>query len=117
MSVSDKANTLRAQDHGHPPVICLHANGIDRCDTAGCNGCGWSEGGVSYTLNTIDHHAVCYEISAGAVRNEYKDICQTLRSRMGTGEGNVPLALIWSNHEESELPDTLGCTEQTDIHR
>lgn len=45
MSVSDKANTLRAQDHGHPPVICLQANGIDRCDTAGCNGCGWSEGG------------------------------------------------------------------------
>ena len=22
MSVSDKANTLRAQDHGHPPVVC-----------------------------------------------------------------------------------------------
>ena len=26
-------------------VICLQANGIDRCDTAGCNRCGWSEGG------------------------------------------------------------------------
>lgn len=27
MSVSDKANTLRAQDHGHPPIICLEGNG------------------------------------------------------------------------------------------
>ena len=27
MSVSDKANCLRAQDHGHPPVICLEGNG------------------------------------------------------------------------------------------
>ena len=24
MSVSDKANTLRAQDHGHPPIICMN---------------------------------------------------------------------------------------------
>ena len=41
----EKTATLRAQAN-HPPVICLQANGIDRCDTAGCNGCGWNEGGV-----------------------------------------------------------------------
>lgn len=29
-NVSDKANTLRAQDHGHPPVICLQGNKSDR---------------------------------------------------------------------------------------
>ena len=34
-------------------VICLQGNGIDRADTAGCNGRGWKEN-VSYTLNTID---------------------------------------------------------------
>lgn len=39
---------------------CLQGNGIDRADTAGCNGKGWAEN-VSYTLNTIDRHAVCYE--------------------------------------------------------
>jgi DNA (cytosine-5)-methyltransferase 1 len=32
------------------PVIALQANGIDRADTAGCNGCGWREN-ESYTLN------------------------------------------------------------------
>ena len=39
------------------PVICLQGNGIDRADTAGCNGKGWTED-VSYTLNTIDRPAV-----------------------------------------------------------
>lgn len=35
----------------------LQGNGIDRADTAGCNGRGWRED-VSYTLNTIDRPAV-----------------------------------------------------------
>lgn len=42
-----------------PPVYCIQGNCIDRADTAGCNGKGVKEG-VSYTLNTIDRHAVCY---------------------------------------------------------
>lgn len=40
-------------------AICLQGNGIDRADTAGCNGCGWRLG-EAYTLNTIDRHAVCF---------------------------------------------------------
>ena len=39
-------------------AICLQGNGIDRADTAGCNGCGWRMG-EAYTPNTIDRHAVC----------------------------------------------------------
>ena len=42
-----------------PPVYCIQGNCIDRADTAGGNGKGVKEG-VSYTLNTIDRHAVCY---------------------------------------------------------
>ena len=41
------------------PVYCLQGNGIDRADTAGCNGKGWRED-KCYTLNTIDRPAVCY---------------------------------------------------------
>lgn len=41
-------------------VFCLQGNGIDRADTAGCNGKGWTED-VSYTLNTIDRPAVALE--------------------------------------------------------
>ena len=43
--VMDKCGTLRANMGDNQPVICLQANGIDRADTAGCNGCGFSEGG------------------------------------------------------------------------
>ena len=40
-------------------VYCLQGNGIDRADTAGCNGKGWKED-TCYTLNTIDRPAVAY---------------------------------------------------------
>lgn len=48
---------------GNTPLItnqktfCIQGNAIDRADTAGCNGRGWTEG-VSYTLNTVDRPAV-----------------------------------------------------------
>lgn len=43
-------------------VYALQGNGIDRADTAGCNGRGWRED-ICYTLNTIDRgqNVVCYD--------------------------------------------------------
>lgn len=64
--LGNKAGALAAEAGVHQqtyvaqPVIALQANGIDRADTAGCDGCGWREN-ESYTLNTIDRHAVCYD--------------------------------------------------------
>ena len=56
------------------PVIALQGNGIDRADTAGCNGCGWRENEM-YTLNTIDRHAVCYQEKIGALQaRDYKGV-------------------------------------------
>lgn len=43
--------------HSTTKAYCLQGNGIDRADTAGCNGKGWRED-QSYTLNTIDRPAV-----------------------------------------------------------
>lgn len=43
-------------------TYCLQGNGIDRADTARCNGKGW-KADESYTLNTIDRPAVCAEVS------------------------------------------------------
>ena len=42
-------------------IFGLQGNGIDRADTAGCNGKGWRED-ACYTLNTIDRPAVCAEV-------------------------------------------------------
>ena len=60
LRTDDRAPTLTAaagMSGNNQPVICLQGNGIDRADTAGCNGKGWRED-VSYTLNTIDRPAV-----------------------------------------------------------
>ena len=45
------------------PVYCLQGNGIDRADTAGCNGKGWNDK-TCYTLNTIDRPAVAFDRAA-----------------------------------------------------
>ena len=50
--LEDKSPTITAaagMSGNNQPVICLQGNGIDRADTAGCNGRGWTEN-VSYTL-------------------------------------------------------------------
>ena len=88
--------TQQVAAENNQPVICIQGNCIDRADTAGCNGKGWTEN-VSYTLNTIDRPAV-----AMAVENHPNDsrvklsddgIVQTLSGRMGTGGGNTPMVL------------------------
>ena len=43
---------------GNNVAICIQGNCIDRADTAGCNGKGWRDDDVSFTLNTIDRPAV-----------------------------------------------------------
>lgn len=62
--VTDKCGTLRANMGDNQPAICypvtsIKGNFIDR-DTHQ-NGIGWNDGGVSYTLDATDRHAVCYK--------------------------------------------------------
>jgi DNA (cytosine-5)-methyltransferase 1 len=75
------------------PVISLQANGVDRADTAGCNGAGWRKN-ECYTLNTVDRHAVCFDMThACDVIRECGDVTPTLQNRMGTGGNQVPLTI------------------------
>lgn len=61
------------------PTYCIQGNCIDRADTAGCNGKGWTEN-VSYTLNTIDRPAVsCVDVG---FFNSYEEQATTLLARM-----------------------------------
>ena len=64
-------------------TYCLQGNGIDRANTAGCNGKGWKED-TCYTLNTIDRPAVAYVMqgfgdykesgkASGLKARDYKD--------------------------------------------
>lgn len=61
------------------PTYCIQGNCIDRADTAGCNGKGWTEN-VAYTLNTIDRPAVsCVDVG---FFNSYEEQATTLLARM-----------------------------------
>ena len=71
-----KAETNPTHDQ---PVYCLQGNGINRADTAGCNGAGWREG-ASYTLNTIDRPAVAYATDVGFL-NSIENTSPTLLAR------------------------------------
>lgn len=75
------------------PTYCIQGNCIDRADTAGCNGKGWTED-VCYTLNTIDRPAVM-AIEPGALSRgqgeRVWDKCPTLRAKMGDNQPCVVL--------------------------
>lgn len=60
------------------PTYCLQGNGINRSDTAGCNGKGVKEG-VCYTLNTIDRPAVADESEGYVVRRITPLECERLQ--------------------------------------
>lgn len=62
-------------------IFCLQGNGIDRADTAGCNGKGWTED-VSYTLNTIDRPAVCAALQAKSNGGFSYNLQNTVRTGM-----------------------------------
>lgn len=66
------------------PVYCLQGNGIDRADTAGCNGKGWKED-VGYTLNTIDRHAVAYSEEPVSLIGSRVSSCLMARNYKGIG--------------------------------
>ena len=53
------APTLIAGQETHT-VYALQGNGIDRADTARCNGAGWRENEM-YTLDTIDRPAIAFQ--------------------------------------------------------
>ena len=89
-------------------VWCLQGNGIDRADTAGCNGRGWRED-VSYTLNTIDRPAVCYDMThANDVIRDCGHICPTLQGRMGTGGNQIPICIGNGQVDQLRMSDKVG---------
>lgn len=81
------------------PVIALQGNGIDRSDTAGCNGCGWREGEM-HTLNTIDIPAVVYP-----------DIAKTLEARFDSSpcidRGQNVICYDARNHNAQDISGTI----------
>lgn len=114
-----RANELVVEDR---PVICLQGNGIDRADTAGCNGKGWNDE-TCYTLNTIDRPAVAYGIDRAAYnqgQNAKYDF-SVLEEQQPTTVARGPGAVTYSSSKasfvtrgEEELASTLVATDYKD---
>lgn len=85
------------------PVYCLQGNGIDRADTAGCNGKGWKED-VCYTLNTVDRPAVAYSVSENGSQAVWisKEVASTLTTGGGKpGQGYCCVLVDKNDGDES----------------
>ena len=84
--------TLRAAASGTnraPSVVyCLQGNTIDR--RAAQNGAGITEG-ISYTINTVDRHAVVYRQHKFG---EYREGIGTLTAGMGAGHTGETIAVV-----------------------
>lgn len=97
-------------------IFCLQGNGIDRADTADCNGKGWREN-VSYTLNTIDRPAVVALDMAHAcdVIRQRGEIVPSLQARMGTGGNQVPLTYQMNGFGDYRAAEVASSCKQRDF--
>ena len=98
----DKSGTLGTGND--QTIFCLQGNGIDRADTAGCNGKGWRED-TSYTLNTIDRPAVCagFKPNNGEKARSIgyaEEQSTTLNAECG---GNKPAVLVFATNQREEV--------------
>ena len=93
-------------------AICIQGNCIDRADTAGCNGKGWRDDDVSFTLNTIDRAAVLYQPRSAMEENrEESDVKNAIRA----GESKSSHALV-ECYDARENGDGKTCPTITGDH-
>ena len=94
-------------------VYCLQGNGIDRADTAGCNGRGWRTD-ASYTLNTLDRPAVALDC-----RNlNGSDVSATLQAKAGGGHSlnyQNPVVYDCRGNGEGEIAPTVTGDHQNRV--
>lgn len=104
----ENGSGISSAEHGL--AYCIQGNCIDRADTAGCNGKGWTEG-VSYTLNTIDRPAVCgiplLNDQGGSVvsGDDFANVSPTLRAEM---HGNIPAVCAGFKTNPSEKAHSIA---------
>ena len=107
-SGTSREGTAGNAETGVGNAICIQGNCIDRADTAECNGRGWRDDDVSYTLNTIDRPAV-YDARGGGDGNTVPTLAGDHQNRVTDytavciGNGQV------DQLRETETVGTLNC--------
>lgn len=126
-TAADPAGSARRSDSArrlNPQVVyALQGNGIDRPETAECNGRGWRED-VCYTLNTIDRPAICFKPGQGMkarTMGESEKTAPTLASESGGNSvpgicyPNVFHTLGAHNARNPESAQTPNCNHEQPI--
>lgn len=100
------ADALGSTGRGCGTVYALQGNGIDRADTAGCNGRGWHEN-ACYTLNTVDRPAVVYQ---NPKRGEYVEskIGSTLLAHLDVEPRDIVVYDARGNGDGQIVPTLTG---------
>ena len=84
-AAADDAGSAGGSGDAERLIYDLQGNGIDRAETAGCNGRGWRED-VCYTLNTIDRPEIAFKpMQSAKARSlgESETVMPTLGSEAG----------------------------------
>ena len=81
-------------------VYCLQGNGIDRADTAGCNGKGVKED-ICYTLNTIDRPAVVYACSS---KQQSLAVSEDMANTLGANDYKEPQVVAFQTYQKVTGP-------------
>ena len=107
----DKSGTLGTGND--QTIFCLQGNGIDRADTAGCNGKGWRED-TSYTLNTIDRPAVCAGVAYISGVDGYNgdltgDVASTIGVNCGMSTGRNGVMDLSAKENGGMARDSVLC--------
>jgi DNA (cytosine-5)-methyltransferase 1 len=106
--ISGAYPTLQAYNGGGRAdgiVYALQGNGIDRSDTAGCNGCGWRVNEM-YTLNTIDRPAIAFDCRNN-VSNE--EVSGTLQAKSTGGYSlNYQNPVCYRNGGYGDMVEGVG---------
>lgn len=96
-------------------VYALQGNGIDRADTAGCNGKGWREN-ECYTLNTIDRPAVVYDARGNGDGETVPTLTGDHQNRVTDYTSVCVMAHGQSNAEILQnMSPTLNCNHEQPI--
>ena len=108
----DKSGTLGTRND--QTVFCLQGNGIDRSDTAGCNGRGWREN-QSYTLNTVDRPAVAcltpWDSQTARIYDE-NGVFHTLNAGENGGQARDGVYCAGFKLGNSECARSIGYSEE-----
>lgn len=86
-AAADAAGSAGGSGDAERLIYCMQGNGIDRAETAGCNGRGWRED-VCYTLNTIDRPAICFKPGQGAKARTIGESEKTVPTLASEAGGN-----------------------------